>query len=112
MPHHLDWLHASSANEFAGFARAAFKVFGGRGIWATCHVFSNGFHFNCLCDKTTTVKHWTTFHQPQSVCIHGYAFGSYPPHHCSDRSRCEKGDSGLEPYLCGHNILLVCGVKS
>ncbi|RID62565.1 hypothetical protein BRARA_E01629 [Brassica rapa] len=50
------------------------------------------------------VKFWITLNQPYSLASKGYGDGSYPPGRCTG---CEfGGDSGIEPYIVGHNQLL------
>ncbi|KAH0926007.1 hypothetical protein HID58_018263, partial [Brassica napus] len=54
------------------------------------------------------VKFWITLNQPYSLASKGYGDGSYPPGRCTG---CEfGGDSGIEPYIVGHNQLLAHGI--
>lgn len=87
LPHNLDeqhngWLNSSIVNAFDLYARVCFQHFGG------------------------LVKHWLTFNEPLSFCWLGYGSGLHAPGRCSDRSRCTAGNSQLEPYIAGHNVLL------
>lgn len=72
----------SSYTLAAGMLQTAFKLFGDR------------------------VKYWSTINEPVVICIQGWSGANMPPGRCSDRSRCEEGDSSTEPGLCYHNILL------
>lgn len=38
--------------------------------------------------------------------MQGNGAGIHAPGRCSDRNRCEAGDSDTEPWLCSHNVLL------
>ena len=75
------WLNESIVEKFGDYARIAFSRFG------------------------NYVKHWTTINEPISICVQGYEAGVFAPGRCSNRSKCEQGDSAVEPYICGHNIL-------
>ncbi|WCJ31609.1 beta glucosidase 16 [Euphorbia peplus] len=52
------------------------------------------------------VKFWVTLNEPVMYVQHGYASGMFAPGRCSNRSICFIGDSSVEPYLVGHNLLL------
>jgi beta-glucosidase len=52
------------------------------------------------------VKHWITLNEPDVICGHGYSMGVMAPGRSSDRTRCPEGDSGTEPWIVGHNLLL------
>jgi len=54
------------------------------------------------------VKHWITLNEPWSYSNNGYAVGSFVPGRCSKwvDSTCLGGDSGTEPYIVTHNLLL------
>ena len=54
------------------------------------------------------VKHWITINEPWSYSIFGYATGMMPPSRCSKwlNPNCMDGDSGKEPYLVSHHLLL------
>jgi len=51
------------------------------------------------------VKHWITLNEPRSYSNGGYAAGVFAPGRCSDPT-CLGGDSGTEPYIVTHNLLL------
>lgn len=71
-------------NPFLDFAELCFKEFG---------------------DK---VKHWTTLNEPHTYSVNGYATGGMAPGRCSawKNPNCTGGDSGTEPYLVSHHLLL------
>jgi beta-glucosidase len=51
------------------------------------------------------VKKWITVNEPWTVSFHAYVTGMFAPGRCSDRSRCQKGDSSTEGYIVAHNFL-------
>ncbi|WCJ41795.1 Beta-glucosidase 12 [Euphorbia peplus] len=63
-----------------------------------------------LCFKTfgDRVKHWITFNEPLSYVLGGYVLGLFAPNRCStwQNLNCTSGDSGIEPYVVSHNLLL------
>ncbi|KAL2968468.1 hypothetical protein AAZX31_15G030600 [Glycine max] len=71
-------------NDFQDYTELCFKEFGDR------------------------VKHWITINEPWSYSIFGYATGMMPPSRCSKwlNPNCMDGDSGKEPYLVSHHLLL------
>ncbi|XP_027927891.1 beta-glucosidase 24-like [Vigna unguiculata] len=71
-------------DDFRDYAEICFKHFGNR------------------------VKYWITLNEPWSYTNNGYALGSFPPCRCSKwvDSTCVGGDSGTEPYIASHNLLL------
>lgn len=71
-------------NHFQDFAELCYKEFG---------------------DK---VKHWTTLNEPHTYSVNGYATGGMAPGRCSawKNPNCTGGDSGTEPYLVSHHLLL------
>ncbi|KAJ3277093.1 choline dehydrogenase 7 [Terramyces sp. JEL0728] len=71
--------------DFAYYADAAFAAFGDR------------------------VKHWLTFNEPTSSCVLGYATGEHAPGHCTDRTKCAKGNGLLDVVQCMHSILVSHG---
>ncbi|MQL92506.1 hypothetical protein Taro_025118 [Colocasia esculenta] len=76
------FLSSNIVKDFVDYAEVCFREFGDR------------------------VKYWITFNEPWSFCVLGYARGSFPPARCSDRGRCNAGDSGREPYtVCHHQLL-------
>lgn len=71
-------------NRFQDFAELCYKEFG---------------------DK---VKHWTTLNEPLTYSVSGYATGAMAPGRCSawQNPKCTGGDSGTEPYLVTHHLLI------
>lgn len=59
--------------------------------------------FEALAGK---VKTWITFNEPWCSSILGYAVGAQAPGHTSNRDVNEEGDTSVEPWIVGHNILL------
>ena len=88
MPQELEdrygaWLSAEIRRDFGHLADVCFAAFGDR------------------------VKYWVTFNEPNVVARKGYLLGTYPPERCSPPyGSCARGDSGAEPYLATHNIVL------
>ncbi|MCL7046716.1 hypothetical protein MKW94_005181, partial [Papaver nudicaule] len=78
------WLDPQIINDFAVYAETCFKNFGDR------------------------VKHWMTFNEPHTFAIQGYDVGLQAPGRCSILLHlfCRAGNSGIEPYVVGHNVLL------
>ncbi|ESW22408.1 hypothetical protein PHAVU_005G151500 [Phaseolus vulgaris] len=58
------------------------------------------------------VKYWITLNEPWSYSNNGYAVGSFVPGRCSKwiDSTCLGGDSGTEPYVATHYLLLAHAV--
>ncbi|ESW22399.1 hypothetical protein PHAVU_005G150600 [Phaseolus vulgaris] len=75
-------------NDFQDYAELCFKEFGDR------------------------VKYWITLNEPWSYSTFGYASGLMPPNRCSKwlDPKCVHGDSGKEPYLVSHHLLLAHAV--
>ncbi|GFY92144.1 beta glucosidase 31 [Actinidia rufa] len=71
-------------DDFRDFANLCFKEFGDR------------------------VKHWITLNEPWSYSYGGYDIGVFAPGRCSPwvSSGCLGGNSGTEPYLVSHHLLL------
>eukprot|EP00850_Spirogloea_muscicola_P007999 SM000041S15558 [mRNA] locus=s41:760327:766937:- [translate_table: standard] len=76
------WLSDSIVNDFAKYADLCFQTFGDR------------------------VKTWITLNEPQTFSLQGYATGGMAPGRCTDRSKCNEGNSSTEPYIAAHNQLL------
>ncbi|XP_021908922.1 beta-glucosidase 31-like [Carica papaya] len=78
------FLNRSIVKDFRDFARVCFYEFG---------------------DK---VKLWSTFNEPWVYSVAGYDRGIKAPGRCSKwkNSACQEGDSGTEPYIVTHNLLL------
>lgn len=73
-------------DDYRDFAEVCFKEFGDR------------------------VKHWITFNEPYTYCSRAYDMGTFAPGRCSPwAGNCTAGDSGREPYIAAHNILLAHG---
>ncbi|WRX34757.1 Glycoside hydrolase family 1 - like 10 [Theobroma cacao] len=62
----------------------------------------------CFKEFGDRVKHWITLNEPWSYSSGGYASGFLAPGRCSawQKLNCTGGDSGTEPYLVGHYLLL------
>ncbi|KAK3144267.1 hypothetical protein QOZ80_4AG0310790 [Eleusine coracana subsp. coracana] len=78
------WLSPEIQRDFGHFADVCFAAFGDR------------------------VKHWATFNEPNVAVRKGYMLGTYPPARCSPPfGPCAAGgDSGAEPYVATHNVVL------
>lgn len=76
-------LYISSRKDFGYLAEVCFMVFGDR------------------------VKFWITFNQPNLWLKFSYMDGLYPPGRCSQPfGNCAFGNSSIEPYIAGHNMIL------
>ncbi|XP_057456247.1 cyanogenic beta-glucosidase-like [Lotus japonicus] len=62
----------------------------------------------CFKEFGDRVKHWITLNEPSSVSRHAYGNGRFAPGRCSAwlKLNCTGGDSGTEPYLTSHYMLL------
>ncbi|XP_068641271.1 beta-glucosidase 13-like [Aristolochia californica] len=61
----------------------------------------------CFKEFGDRVKHWITINEPLSVSAVGFNVGVHAPGRCSPWvGNCTGGDSGTEPYIVSHNILL------
>jgi len=71
-------------DDFRNYADICFKYFGDR------------------------VKYWITLNEPWAYSREGYAVGTFAPGRCSESldSTCLGGDSGTEPYIVTHHLLL------
>ncbi|RLM65484.1 hypothetical protein C2845_PM16G13670 [Panicum miliaceum] len=77
------WLSAEIRRDFGHLADVCFAAFGDR------------------------VKYWATFNEPNVAVRKGYMLGTYPPERCSPPyGSCARGDSGAEPYVATHNVVL------
>ncbi|CAI9290175.1 unnamed protein product [Lactuca saligna] len=77
------FLSSRVVNDFRDFAELCFRRFGDR------------------------VKYWITMNEPWSYSVGGYEKGNFAPGRCSDAvGKCPAGDSGIEPYIVTHNMLL------
>ncbi|XP_017702515.1 beta-glucosidase 12-like [Phoenix dactylifera] len=78
------FLSSNIINDYVDYAEVCFREFGDR------------------------VKHWITFNEPLIFSAMGYASGTFAPGRCTPGivGNCPTGDSGREPYIVGHNMLL------
>ncbi|MBA0847361.1 hypothetical protein Goshw_016878 [Gossypium schwendimanii] len=73
----------STTEDYADYAEFCFKTFGDR------------------------VKNWFTFNEPRIVAALGFDNGINPPSRCSKEvGNCTDGNSAIEPYIVGHNLIL------
>ncbi|XP_047325363.1 beta-glucosidase 44-like [Impatiens glandulifera] len=80
---YLGWLGREVVKDFADYAEFCFKTFGDR------------------------VKNWMTFNEPRVVAALGYDNGFFAPGRCSkEYGNCTEGNSGTEPYIVAHNLIL------
>ncbi|KAF3631415.1 Furcatin hydrolase [Capsicum annuum] len=81
---YLGFLSPKIVGDYTDFVEICFKHFGDR------------------------VKLWSTMNEPWIFTSTGYDSGSLAPGRCSAwmNSNCSAGNSGTEPYIAGHNILL------
>ncbi|CAO2042988.1 unnamed protein product [Urochloa humidicola] len=77
------WLSPEIQKDFVYLAEVCFMMFGDR------------------------VKFWITFNQPNLFLKFSYMDGWYPPGRCSQPfGNCASGNSSIEPYIAGHNMIL------
>ncbi|KAJ0976996.1 hypothetical protein J5N97_012470 [Dioscorea zingiberensis] len=69
-------------NDFKGYCEVCFHEFGDR------------------------VKYWITLNEPWSFVSLGYGLGTHAPGRCSPSFGCSVGNSAIEPYIAGHNLIL------
>ncbi|XP_071728980.1 beta-glucosidase 44-like [Rutidosis leptorrhynchoides] len=80
---YLGWLSHKVVEDYANYADFCFKTFGDR------------------------VKNWFTFNEPRVVAALGYDDGFFAPGRCSKAyGNCTDGNSGTEPYIVAHNLIL------
>ncbi|XP_075644782.1 beta-glucosidase 17-like isoform X2 [Castanea sativa] len=61
----------------------------------------------CFKEFGDRVKYWVTINEPNIFTIGGYVTGVDAPGRCSNYvGNCTYGNSGTEPYIVGHNLLL------
>ncbi|KAK7261595.1 hypothetical protein RIF29_27909 [Crotalaria pallida] len=62
----------------------------------------------CFKEFGDRVKYWTTLNEPSTYTTGGYVIGLFAPGRCSSwqNLNCTGGDSGTEPYLVAHHLLL------
>ncbi|KAJ7975200.1 putative Beta-glucosidase [Quillaja saponaria] len=76
-------LSRNVVKDYADYAEFCFKTFGDR------------------------VKNWMTFNEPRVVASCGYDSGFHAPGRCSKAfGNCSAGNSGTEPYIVAHNMIL------
>ncbi|CAL9238103.1 unnamed protein product [Arabidopsis halleri] len=77
------WLNRRMIKDFTAYADVCFREFGNH------------------------VKFWTTINEANVFSIGGYTDGLTPPGRCSIPGRnCVSGNSSIEQYIVGHNLLL------
>lgn len=77
------WLSRQIVDDFTVFANVCFVEFGDR------------------------VKNWMTFNEPNFFSMSGYGSDIFAPQRCSPAfGNCSAGNSSVEPYIVGHNVLL------
>lgn len=61
----------------------------------------------CFKEFGDRVKNWITLNEPLSYSMNGYTKGTFAPGRCSKYvGNCTDGNSGTEPYIVAHNLLL------
>ncbi|XP_023552080.1 beta-glucosidase 44-like isoform X2 [Cucurbita pepo subsp. pepo] len=61
----------------------------------------------CFEEFGDRVKNWMTFNEPRVIADVGFNSGIMPPSRCSkEYGNCTTGNSGTEPYIVAHNIIL------
>ncbi|KAG2309629.1 hypothetical protein Bca52824_029377 [Brassica carinata] len=62
----------------------------------------------CFEEFGDKVKMWTTINEPYVITVAGYDTGNKAVGRCSKwvNSQCQAGDSGSEPYIASHHLLL------
>ncbi|KAF2286324.1 hypothetical protein GH714_014134 [Hevea brasiliensis] len=62
----------------------------------------------CFKEFGDRVKYWVTINEPNLFSSNGYAASTGPPCRCSDYvdENCKVGNSGTEPYVAVHHMLL------
>ncbi|XP_030532577.1 beta-glucosidase 44-like [Rhodamnia argentea] len=80
---YMGLLSPNVVKDFADYADFCFKTFGDR------------------------VKNWMTFNEPRVVAALGYDNGFFAPGRCSKAyGNCTAGNSGTEPYIAAHHLIL------
>ncbi|KAL1226282.1 Beta-glucosidase 3 [Cardamine amara subsp. amara] len=76
------WINRRIIKDFTAYADVCFREFGNH------------------------VKFWTTINEANIFTIGGYNDGNTPPGRCSPSRNCSLGNSSIETYIAGHNLLL------
>ncbi|PIA56392.1 hypothetical protein AQUCO_00700604v1 [Aquilegia coerulea] len=76
------FLSREMVNDFRDYCDICFQNFGGK------------------------VKHWVTVNEPTVIAQLGYGTPFAPPSRCSLHDGCVEGDSGTEPYIVTHHLIL------
>ncbi|KAJ0043167.1 hypothetical protein Pint_18646 [Pistacia integerrima] len=74
-----------------------------------CQVVKDFADYADFCFKTfgDRVKNWFTFNEPRVIAALGFDTGVNPPSRCSPgMGNCTAGDSGTEPYIAAHHLIL------
>ncbi|CAN1159223.1 Beta-glucosidase 44 [Linum perenne] len=80
---YMGLLNRQVVKDYADYAEFCFKTFGDR------------------------VKNWMTFNEPRVTAALGYDNGIFAPGRCSKSyGNCTEGNSGTEPYIVAHNLIL------
>ncbi|KAH9611372.1 hypothetical protein KSS87_016106 [Heliosperma pusillum] len=80
---YMGLLSRKVVKDFADYAEFCFKTYGDR------------------------VKNWMTFNEPRVIAALGYDNGIHAPGRCSkEYGNCTAGNSGTEPYIVAHNLIL------
>lgn len=82
--------------------------------WLNKNIITYFTHYADFCFRTFghKVKHWITFNEPESFTWLGYGVGIHAPGRCSSymNENCVwvagGGNSGTEPYITAHNVIL------
>ncbi|PIA51291.1 hypothetical protein AQUCO_01100256v1 [Aquilegia coerulea] len=64
----------------------------------------------CFKEFGEKVKHWVTINEAPIVAENSYCVGLSPPRRCSPWKGCKVGDSGKEPYIVLHHMILAHAV--
>lgn len=78
------------------------------GGWRNKEIVNDFVHFAKICYDAfgDLVKNWITLNEPWCYSVLGHGYGVHAPGRSSDRKRSPEGDSAVEPYIVGHNLIL------